>query len=263
MSDTIASQRTSWMVLLFASLWIIPVLGGPGWSWIGFGVAAMISANARLVWPAIAYTTIGFITLALEDEIGLVDLATIIRSVAWVACILHGLIVLPGVLRRVADGTGLPTPQQQARARAQAQRELADARARALDDAGAGSSSRRRRRPAPAPRPQDVPEEARGLAEAADDTRAALVDRSAPAPAAPTVDVNKASRRELARLPGMDRESARAVVTERDRRGGFASLEDFARAAGLQPHEAVRLRAHAFCSPRPRPPRTFARRVDL
>jgi DNA uptake protein ComE-like DNA-binding protein len=76
------------------------------------------------------------------------------------------------------------------------------------------------------------------------------------------VDVNTANQRALAKLSGMDRGSAKAVIAARTRRKGFASLEDFATIAGLQPHEIARLRGEAFCSPRARAPRTFGRRVD-
>ncbi|MBG6238546.1 DNA uptake protein ComE-like DNA-binding protein [Mycetocola sp. CAN_C7] len=60
----------------------------------------------------------------------------------------------------------------------------------------------------------------------------------------------------------MDRRLAKAVVAERTKRGGFSSLEDFATTAGMQPHEIVRLRDEAFCSPRPRAARSFGRRLD-
>ncbi len=77
------------------------------------------------------------------------------------------------------------------------------------------------------------------------------------------VDVNTANQRALAKLSGMDRGRAKGAIAERSRRKGFASLEDFAATAGLQqPHELARLRGEAFCSPRPRAPRTFGRRVD-
>ncbi|MEL5991945.1 ComEA family DNA-binding protein [Microbacterium phosphatis] len=256
MTLPLQERRTSWVFLLLVGLWIVPVLGGPGWSWLGFSAAALMSANTRLWWPAFGYTAIGFITLPLEDELYLDDLAVIIRTAAWVACIVHALIVFPGVLRRVAEGTGgVQTPQERRRVRDRARR--AQRRAEAAPRGRAAEPAEQ------AARRESVPEQARPLAAAATRTREALVDQAAPAPAAPTVDVNKASRRDLAKLPGMDRNKAREAAAERDRRGGFASLDDFARVAGLQPHEAVRLRAHAFCSPRPRPPRTFARRVDL
>ena len=75
--------------------------------------------------------------------------------------------------------------------------------------------------------------------------------------------MNTANQRALAKLTGMDRRLAKALIAERTKRGGFGSLEDFATAAGLQPHELVRLRDEAFCSPRPRAARTFGRRVDF
>ena len=75
--------------------------------------------------------------------------------------------------------------------------------------------------------------------------------------------MNTASQRELSRLSGMDRRKAKALIAERTKRGGFASLEDYGTAAGLQPHEIVRLGDEAFCSPRPRASRSFGRRLDL
>ncbi len=247
------------MFLLVVSLWLVPVFGGPAWSWLGFGAAAVMSANPRLWWPGIGYTLLGFISIVIEDEFSGDGVALVVRTLAWAACVVHGLVVYPGVLRRIAAGglgAGRTTNGTRGRRGVQTGR-----RSRGDRDAQA---TRHRREPAARerPRPDPVPEEARGLASEAASARSSLV-ADAPAPARPTVDVNTASRRELARLPGMDRRTAAVALAERERRGGFASLDDFARAAGLQPHEAVRLRAHAFCSPRPRPKRTFARRVDL
>ena len=76
------------------------------------------------------------------------------------------------------------------------------------------------------------------------------------------VDVNTAPAAELEKLPGMSRSRARRAVKEREAQGGFTSVEDFGEAVGLQPHEIVRLRKLAACSPRPRGERRFGRRVD-
>ncbi|RWZ49520.1 helix-hairpin-helix domain-containing protein [Labedella phragmitis] len=81
-------------------------------------------------------------------------------------------------------------------------------------------------------------------------------------PEAP-VDVNTATQKELQSLPGMTRQRAKGVVKERDRLGGFRSIDQFATVAALQPHELVRLTPALECSPRPRAPRTFGRRVEL
>ena len=79
------------------------------------------------------------------------------------------------------------------------------------------------------------------------------------------LDVNTATATasELEDLPGMTRTRARRAVKERDEQGGFTSIEDFGEAAGLQPHEIVRLRRVATCSARPRGERRYGRRVDF
>ncbi|WP_203137872.1 helix-hairpin-helix domain-containing protein [Microbacterium sp. JZ31] len=262
MTTPATQQRAGWVFLLVASLWLVPVFGGPAWSWLGFGAAALMSAAPRLWWPAVGYTLAGFISVVIEDEFS-DDVGLALRTLAWAACVVHGLVVYPGVLRRIAAG-GLGAGALAA-GRASSGRGSRPTGRRGRGDRNARATWHRAEPRPPErerPRREPVPEEARGLAAEAVSARSSLV-ADAPAPARPTVDVNKASRRVLTRLPGMDRRSAAAAVAERERRGGFASLDDFARAAGLQPHEAVRLRAHAFCSPKPRPKRTFARRVDL
>lgn len=81
-------------------------------------------------------------------------------------------------------------------------------------------------------------------------------------PVTEPVDVNTATVAELERLPGITRARARRAVAERETRGGFTSVENFGESVGLQPHEIVRLRRVATCSPRPRGERRFGRRVD-
>lgn len=56
------------------------------------------------------------------------------------------------------------------------------------------------------------------------------------------VDVNMASRDELASLPGVTTSLAERVVSARQRQGAFLNIDDMAKAAGLQPHELVRFR---------------------
>ncbi|MEV4133997.1 helix-hairpin-helix domain-containing protein [Dactylosporangium sp. NPDC049742] len=67
------------------------------------------------------------------------------------------------------------------------------------------------------------------------------------------VDVNTVSAADLARLPGFDLDRVRRTVAERGRRAGFASVEEFASAAGLAPHEFAPLRDRLTCTP-PRMP---------
>ena len=66
-------------------------------------------------------------------------------------------------------------------------------------------------------------------------------------PAAPTeaghpLDVNTATQRELAALPGIGARLARRITAERRRRDGFADLDELAAAVDLPPHLVVRLR---------------------
>ncbi|WP_370949566.1 ComEA family DNA-binding protein [Amycolatopsis sp. cg5] len=63
-----------------------------------------------------------------------------------------------------------------------------------------------------------------------------------------TVDVNTATPAELATLPGMSPERAASAVELRRRQGGFADVEAFGVAVGLQPHQIVRLRGRATAS---------------
>ncbi|MGC7095138.1 ComEA family DNA-binding protein [Amycolatopsis lurida] len=69
-----------------------------------------------------------------------------------------------------------------------------------------------------------------------------------PVAQAPLVDLNTAPPPELARLPGMNPQRVAAAIELRGRQGGFADVEAFGVAIGLQPHEIVRLRARATAS---------------
>jgi hypothetical protein len=62
---------------------------------------------------------------------------------------------------------------------------------------------------------------------------------------APPVDVNTAPPPDLASLPGMTPERVTTALELRRRQGGFADVEAFGVAVGLQPHEIVRLRTRA------------------
>jgi competence ComEA-like helix-hairpin-helix protein len=49
------------------------------------------------------------------------------------------------------------------------------------------------------------------------------------------LDVNSASARELAEVPGISARLGRLIVAEREQRGPFAALEDLARVGGIGP----------------------------
>jgi DNA uptake protein ComE-like DNA-binding protein len=69
----------------------------------------------------------------------------------------------------------------------------------------------------------------------------------------PVVDVNTATADDLIRALEFDPARAQRVVTERQARSGFASVDEFAFAAGLAPHQFAPLRTRLTCSP-PTPP---------
>ncbi|MEJ3744475.1 type II secretion system protein GspK [Actinomycetes bacterium KLBMP 9797] len=90
---------------------------------------------------------------------------------------------------------------------------------------------------------------------------------AAPVTAPPVpVDVNTAGSEQLGTLPGFDPDRVRRVLGERLARRGFGSVEEFAAAASLAPHEFVRVRELVVCVPgppaRPEPP-TQGRILDV
>ena len=75
-----------------------------------------------------------------------------------------------------------------------------------------------------------------------------------PAPSAPPrpaglLDVNTAEPAQIAALPGFTEERVHQVTAARSAQGGFVSIELFADAAGLAPHEHHRVRALITCTP--------------
>lgn len=76
------------------------------------------------------------------------------------------------------------------------------------------------------------------------------------------VEVNAATVAELAALPGMDTARAEAVVAARRARGRLDTAEEVAAAAGLAPHELVRLRDRLLFRPSPPAHRSGPRVVD-
>lgn len=79
------------------------------------------------------------------------------------------------------------------------------------------------------------------------------------------VDLNSVSVDVLAALPGVGVATATRIVEERQRRGGFQSVDEVALAVGMQPHVRARLPKVAFVSERvpPQSTRTHGRIVDI
>lgn len=85
-----------------------------------------------------------------------------------------------------------------------------------------------------------------------DSLAAAAVRLARPLGPADTVDVDRASAQELARLPRIGPALAARIVADRDARGPFGSLEGLRRVPGIGPATAEGLRPHARFSGRPR-----------
>lgn len=79
------------------------------------------------------------------------------------------------------------------------------------------------------------------------------------------IDLNTATVDDIASLPGVGVATAHRIVEERNRRGGFESVDEAALAAKLQPHVRSRLQQAAVVSERQQPRRrgTAGRIVDI
>ncbi|MFD4957978.1 ComEA family DNA-binding protein [Microbacterium sp. NPDC058389] len=266
-----------WMLGMSSWMLLTPV-PGPMFAWLGFGIIGVVSRSRRLiilgvVWGAIAI----LVNLELWGQA-----QPIVRTVAYLAGMVCALAVNPGWLRTMwqrrldrsgigatsaraaATGTAAASAGNRASRRAAAKRKQSQKSAQAKASAAWPAAKKEVAGPAP----DEAAELAASVGASADD----LLDTPAretpatpvgPVAAAEPVDVNTATAAELEGLPGVTRARARKAVSAREEQGGFSSLEDFGETLGLQPHEIVRLRKVAVCSPRPRGERRFGRRVDF
>jgi DNA uptake protein ComE-like DNA-binding protein len=103
---------------------------------------------------------------------------------------------------------------------------------------------------APAPRATERP------AQPAEPTMAARTD---------LIDLNTASVDDIAALPGVGVATAHRIVEERQRRGGFESVDEAAIGVNVQPHVRARLQKLAVVSQRQQPTRqrSTGRIVDI
>ncbi|PSL36518.1 helix-hairpin-helix protein [Labedella gwakjiensis] len=250
-----------WLVL--TSLWLVFVLMPNGvTTWLGFAIIGFAVLRPLWIGAAVAYFVA---TVAIETTDALGVWSVVLGGVLWVVGIAHGIsanrlwqTTLWSRMERGVRLLGRGTPR------------------RRPAGVSAGRSSR------------SLPPEAVGLLDASGTDRSDYLADASPAPARPAssrpassrrrtssrgaregalpatpVDVNTATQRDLQSLPGFTRQRAKAAIRERERLGGFSSVEQFGAVAGLQPHEVVRLGPALECSPKPRRPRSFGRRVDL
>jgi len=243
----------TWGWLIGTSSWLLLPFIGPAVAWLGFLVVATASRR-RAAW--VIGSASGVLALTVLVELW-GPFTGIVNAITHLGGIVGALMLNPGWLRarwerRVAGGRTPSSNRSSSR----------DSRRSASRSERATAPSRRSRRTASAAKVAPLPETIR-LADAVGATSSDLLQTPATAEPAEPVDVQTATADELADLPGLNRTKARRAVKVRTKNGGFVSVEDFGEAAGLQPHEIVRLRSAATCSPRPRGERRFGRRVDL
>lgn len=247
MSTSSREAVPTWGWMLGVSSWLVPVFFGPGFAWIGFLIVGAVSRRRAAFIAGVASGVLGF-TVAIEVWGGFSALA---GAVVHLAGIVVALALNPAWLRTLWERRVARTDKNRPAVWRRAEEPAAAASARPSRSTRRGS----RRGSKPAPQPQQ-----NRLADAVGATSADLLQTREPAE---PIDVQTASADEIAELPGMNRTKARRAVKTRTKQGGFVSIEQFGEAAGLQPHEIVRLRSAATCSPRPRGERRFGRRVDL
>ncbi|MEW1835050.1 helix-hairpin-helix domain-containing protein [Microbacterium sp. NPDC079995] len=246
MSTSPREAVPTWGWMLGVSSWLVPVFFGPGFAWIGFLIVGAVSRRRAAFIAGIASGALGF-TVAIELWGGF---SAVVGAVVHLAGIVVALALNPAWLRTLWERRVARTSKARPAAWRRAEEPVA---------ASARPSRRSRRGSKRASKPAPQPQQNR-LADAVGATSADLLQTSEPAE---PVDVQTASADEIAELPGMNRTKARRAVRARTTQGGFVSVEQFGEAAGLQPHEIVRLRTAATCSPRPRGERRFGRRVDI
>ncbi|MFC8681841.1 ComEA family DNA-binding protein [Microbacterium ureisolvens] len=265
--------------LLGMSSWmLLTVIPGPILTWLGFAIIGFASRSRRLIILGVVW---GAAALLASFELW-GQWQPLVRAIVYLAGMVVALAVNPGWLRTMwqrrlertgqasaasrarestwhrasgakASGTGEAAPAKKPARRSRRQRNAAAAAAAAQRASAADEAAKAKAAGAAASAKADALADAVGAS--SDDLVAAEA-------ATEPIDVNTAPAAELEKLPGMTRSRARRAVKERDAQGGFTSVEDFGETVGLQPHEIVRLRPVAICSPRPRGERRFGRRVD-
>lgn len=258
-----SSARTvpsiGWMLMM--STWMIStVIPGSLLAWLGFLIIGIIGRMRRWTVAGIALGAAAILaTLPLWGQ-----WQSLVAAIVYLGGMLLALAANPSWLRAMwarAQNAAQATPATAATTRAAsrpapeqnraARRRSGRGRPRAVEPDSAGAVTER----------TSVSTETEQLADRAGASTAEYF-AEADADSAEPIDVNTADAGALAGLPGITRGRARSLVKQRERQGGFVSLDAFATAAGLQPHELVRLRRVAVCSPPARGPRRFGRRVD-
>jgi DNA uptake protein ComE-like DNA-binding protein len=242
-------------------VWLVFVLMPNGaTTWLGFAIIGVVVVRPVWIGAAVAYF-VATVVIGTTEALG--AWSVVLGGALWVLGIAHGIAAnrlwqttlwsrMERGVRLVGRGT---EPRRGAARAAGRSRSVPTEAVGLLDAAGTDRSDYLADE-------QSGASARAGSGQASRGRRSASGSRAAQLPAAP-VDVNTAAQKALQSLPGFTRQRAKAVIRERDRLGGFSSVEQFAVVAALQPHELARLAPVLECSPKPRRARSFGRRVDL
>ena len=231
------ANRRSWR--LRNSLWLLIPIAGFGC----ISGAGLIYAGVRAERPAwwvagVGYFLAGFTAMAVLGEAGegsaLEDVGAMTWLGLWIACVAHSCLINAEFLRWKAHAQFPSGHQRRSRRRTSAEMSATPG-------------------PAPSPgQPRDhyhagpVAEVVARVGSGTPDRRAGTEfssERFEP------LDLNTATAEQFATLPGFDAARAARAVAERERRGWFGSVDEFASALGLQPHELVRIRNRLTVTP--------------
>ncbi|GAA1376598.1 hypothetical protein GCM10009661_45050 [Catellatospora chokoriensis] len=250
----------SWWLLL--TIFGCSCLGGAGFLYVGlrtqrksWSIAGLIYIAAGITFASVADGTDDNL---IADQVGVGLLLS-----GWAASIVHGLLINNQWLQWQANR--IPWYQTLPAGTVPAQRW------RYLPATGtmppAGTVPPPPHHNAPAPAAPVTPAQHSGTAPAAAPPAMPAVPRppqpvAPPAPVPPTapagtVDINTAGAQQLAELPFFDPARAARVIADRQSRGRFSSVEEFAAAAQLAPHEYIGLLQILVLAPPPlTPPQT-------
>lgn len=228
------------------SAWLLaPILGIGMFSFVGF-VYVALRVRSRKFWIACVIGCLGSALAWITADIALI---------VWIGLIVYGFVINRDYLRWRANRTpadawynqpSVANPQSPAASPPKPENRIPVQAARPAVQGALGVNS------AGYYAPPVVPP---------------ATSRQADVGSTDRLDVNLASRDELASLSGVDKPLADRVVSARERQGSFRDLDDMVRKAALQPHELIRFRelvTFGQASPAPGAPtdRPGIRRLD-